>query len=96
MAILNGRRDWNRRCWTAIFWAVSNLAVMFLQNIAVLNIDLAKLYLEKSSWVAGLLIAGITGTDAISKYVEAKPAITGTSTTQSVETKLSVSEKETK
>jgi hypothetical protein len=59
----------HRRLRTGAVWASACLLVIFLEPVLTLNVELCKLYLERSTWVAGLLIVGWTGTNAVMSYV---------------------------
>lgn len=67
---LDTKKTW-RRVRTAIVWVVTNIALILLQTEKLLNLDkdIVLLFIEKSSWIAGLLIVGLTGTNAVMSYV---------------------------
>jgi len=43
-----------------------------MQPVYTLSPELCKLFMERSTWIAGLLIAGITGTDTVIEYIKGK------------------------
>jgi hypothetical protein len=70
----NGRK-WSRRVRVAIGWAVLNFGSLYLVKIASLDMPLLTSLVDKSTWIACILIAGISGTDAIKlKYTAAQSA----------------------
>lgn len=68
----NGARRWGRRVKTAIVWGVLNFGLILMQPVYTLSPELCKLFMERSTWIAGLLIAGITGTDTVIEYIKGK------------------------
>lgn len=60
----------SRRFWIALAWGVFNYATTYLQPILELDKDLVHLLIEKSAWIAGLLIVGLSGTSAVRDYVK--------------------------
>jgi hypothetical protein len=53
----------SKRFWTAIGWAVLNYSCVYLQPILKLNENLVQLLFNKSSWIAGILILGLSATN---------------------------------
>ena len=47
----------------AAVWCATNLLLLFLQPTLHLSEELIKLFLENSTWVAGIFIVGVSGTD---------------------------------
>lgn len=66
---MNGKR-WGRRVSASISWAALNYALILLQPTMGLGGDLISLIIEKSTWIVGILIVGLSGTDAMKDYVE--------------------------
>lgn len=64
----NIRKTW-RRVRTALVWAVLNVILIILQPLVGLDQSLVDKFLDKSTWIAGLLIVGLSGTNAIISYV---------------------------
>ena len=64
----NSAKRWGRRVKTASCWAFLNCAVVFLRSPLSLDISLCEKFLDISGWIAGLLILGLTGTDAMHTY----------------------------
>ena len=62
------KKRWGRRVATASSWALLNCAVVFLRSPLSLDISLCEKFLDISGWIAGLLILGLTGTDAMHTY----------------------------
>lgn len=60
----------SRRFWIAIGWAVLNYGSTYLQPLLELDKALVQLLIEKSAWIAGLLIVGLSGTSALHDYVK--------------------------
>lgn len=60
----------SRRWLIAVGWAVLNYTTTYLQPILNLNAELVRLLIEKSAWIAGLLIVGLSGTNALRDYVK--------------------------
>lgn len=69
---MNGNKRWGRRVGATVTWAVLNYALILLQPTMGLGGDLISLVLEKSTWIVGILIVGLSGTDAMKDYVEKK------------------------
>ena len=68
----NGFKWWNRRVGTAGIWAVLNFGMVLVQPLVNIDPTLVQLFIEKSTWIAGLLIIGLTGTDALGQYAGLK------------------------
>ena len=64
------KRIFNRRLKVAGSWAVLNYATLFLQPLLTLSEELCLRILDKSTWVAGLLIVGLSGTDLMIEWVK--------------------------
>ena len=62
----------HRRLGIGITWAVINLSLIYLQPTLGLSEQVIHLFLEKSTWIAGLLIAALSGTKAALAYVNGK------------------------
>jgi len=54
----------HRRLGIGITWAVINLSLIYFQPTLGLSEQVIHLFLEKSTWIAGLLIAALSGTKA--------------------------------
>ncbi len=65
------KKTW-RRVRTASIWVVVNLSLLVLQPIVNLDISLVGKFLDRSTWIAGLLITGLSGTNAIIAYIDKK------------------------
>jgi len=55
----------NRKLKTGAFWAVICVGSVWLQPYLNLDIGLVEKLLDKSTWIAGLIIAGIAGVNAL-------------------------------
>lgn len=66
------KKRWGRRVGTAVIWATLNYSITCLQPALNLKGDLISLIIEKSTWIAGLLIIGLSGTDAVRDYAGKK------------------------
>jgi len=64
------KKRWGRRVGTAIVWAVLAYASSCLQPVLNMDVSLLTLVINKSAWIAGILILGLTGTD----YIQARNA----------------------
>lgn len=64
----NIKKTW-RRVRTALAWAVLNVSMITLQPVLKLDQGLVDKFLDKSTWIAGLLIIGLSGTNAMISYV---------------------------
>ncbi len=62
------KKRWGRRVAAAVAWAVLNYTTIHLQPTLELDVGLVNLIVEKSTWIAGLLIIGLSGTDAVHDY----------------------------
>jgi len=59
----------NRRMKVGFFWLVSCLSTVWIQPYLKLNEELVDVFLDKGTWVAGLLIVGISGVNAMYAYM---------------------------
>jgi len=59
------KKRWGRRVGAAISWSVLCFSIVYLQPKLKLDVSLVELVIEKATWIAGLLILGLSGTDAI-------------------------------
>jgi len=62
------KKRWGRRVKTASCWAILNCAIVFLRSPLSLDISLCQTFMDISGWIAGILILGLTGTDAMHTY----------------------------
>jgi hypothetical protein len=69
---MNGKKRWGRRVGTAVTWAALNYSIACLQPALNLDGELINLIIEKSTQIAGLLIVGLSGTDAVRDYAGKK------------------------
>lgn len=69
---MSSSKRWGRRVGASLGWAVLNYSVIYFQPLLNLNADLITLVIEKSTWIAGLLIFGLSGTDAMKYYLNNK------------------------
>jgi len=68
----NGVKRWNRRVGTALIWTILNFSCLILEPVLKLDAVTVQLFMEKSTWIAGLLIVGLTSTDTVIEYVKGK------------------------
>lgn len=69
---INLKRMHNRRMKIGFFWAVVCVASVWIQPYLKLDIGLVSKLLDKGTWVAGLLIVGISGVNALYAYIQKK------------------------
>jgi hypothetical protein len=70
----NGREQkiWGRRMISASLWFFCNIGLIALQPHFKLDSELLKIFLEKSAWISGIIIAGITATDSLVQWAGTK------------------------
>jgi len=59
------KKRWGRRVGAAISWSVLCFSIVYLQPKLELDASLVELVIEKATWITGLLILGLSGTDAV-------------------------------
>jgi hypothetical protein len=75
-AVNNGnKKRWGRRVGTAIVWAVLNFGLAILEPIIHCTPETIQLFMTKSTWIAGLLIVGLSSTDTVIEYVKGKNGV---------------------
>lgn len=62
------KKRWGRRVKTAACWAFLNYVIICLRAPLSMDISLCEKFLDISGWIAGILILGLTGTDAMHTY----------------------------
>jgi len=68
----NKRKWWGRRVAVSIGWCVVNLGLIIIQPYCGLSEKLVSSFLDKSAWIIGLLIVGLSGVNAVYAYVNGK------------------------
>lgn len=62
------KKRWGRRVAAAISWSALCFSIVYLQPKLKLDVGLVELVITKATWIAGLLIIGLSGTDAVQDY----------------------------
>jgi len=62
----------NRRVKVLLVWMGICAVLILSQPLLLTNIATIGLFIEKSVWAVGIILAGITGGDAFEKYAERK------------------------
>lgn len=72
-AFNNGnKKRWGRRVGTALIWTILNFSLAILEPIIHCTPETVQLFMDKSTWIAGLLIVGLSSTDTVIEYVKGK------------------------
>jgi hypothetical protein len=59
---------WGRRIGVAIVWAVVNYGLALAQKPLGIPDAFISILLEKSTWIVGLLITGLSATDVVERF----------------------------
>lgn len=69
-----------RRILTGIIWAVLNYSTTYLQPVLHLDRNLVELLIQKSTWVVGIVILGLSATKMMYAYKNNNARATNTGT----------------
>jgi len=64
------KRMWNRRFKSVMIWAILCVSLLAGERYIGLDQELVKLMIEKSTWVMGLLIIGLSGTNLMHDWIQ--------------------------
>lgn len=63
------KKIYSRRLWASVVWGVINFALVIAQPVLGCDTGVVTLFVEKSTWVVGLLVIGLSSTDVVAKYI---------------------------
>jgi hypothetical protein len=67
----NNGQMYNRRYKVVVIWCFLVAVMIVIQPVLKMDLETMRIFIEKSIWAIGILILGISGTDAaISKFVK--------------------------
>lgn len=64
------KRMWNRRFKSVMIWLLTCIGLIAGTRYLQLDKELVKLIIEKSTWILGVLIIGLSGTDLMRDWIE--------------------------
>lgn len=63
------KRMWNRRFKSVMIWLMVCIGLIASERYVGFDKELIVLIIEKSTWVFGLLIIGLSGTDLVKDWI---------------------------
>ena len=66
------REKWGRRVAVGVVWVVLNYVTVYIQPILKIDNTSVQLLINKSVWLAAVLVVGLSGTDAMENFLKAK------------------------
>jgi len=64
------KRMWNRRFKSVMIWVILCVGLLAGERYLGLNTQLVRLMIVKSTWVMGLLIVGLSGTNLMHDWIK--------------------------
>jgi len=64
------KRMWNRRFKSVMIWVVLCTGLLVSERYLGWNTELVRLMIEKTTWVMGLLIIGLSGTNLMHDWIK--------------------------
>jgi hypothetical protein len=64
------KRMWNRRFKSVMIWLLTCVGLIASVRYLQFDKELVKLMIDKSTWVLGLLIIGLSGTDLMRDWIQ--------------------------
>jgi len=67
---INIKAIWNRRFKSMIIWFITCIGLLASVEYLKLDKEIVVLIIEKSTWIFGLLIIGLSGTDFMQEWIK--------------------------
>lgn len=64
------KRMWNRRFKGVMIWLITCITLIVSVKYLQLDKELVKMMIEKSTWILGVLIIGLSSTDLMKDWIE--------------------------